>query len=184
MFSEEEQTGQEKRMPRATTEDLFQMVDCPTRATMEPGNMTVGKLEGFDRTGAPLVTFSGSPRPQVAARSVLALGPEHLNRELVLAFDRGDPGQPIILGAILAPGQTAVKEPRGRSALPGKAGGRLQTIFEAREVLFEGHDKVVLRCGPASITLRKDGKVIIRGESVESRSRFTNRIAGGTVKIN
>ena len=41
-----------------------------------------------------------------------------------------------------------------------------------------------LRCGAASIDLRADGKVMIRGEDVLVRAKGTKRIRAGTVSIN
>jgi hypothetical protein len=45
-------------------------------------------------------------------------------------------------------------------------------------------DEIVLECGSASITLRRNGRVVIRGEYVETYSEGTNRIKGGQVRIN
>jgi hypothetical protein len=45
-------------------------------------------------------------------------------------------------------------------------------------------EELVLRCGEASITLTKAGKVLIRGTYVSSRSSGVNRIKGGAVHIN
>lgn len=53
-----------------------------------------------------------------------------------------------------------------------------------RQLVMEAQDEVVLRCGEASITLRRNGRLVIRGAYVESRSRGTNRIKGGVVLIN
>jgi hypothetical protein len=50
--------------------------------------------------------------------------------------------------------------------------------------VLEGKEEVELRCGEATITLRANGKVLIRGAYVETRSSGTNRIKGGSVQIN
>ena len=42
----------------------------------------------------------------------------------------------------------------------------------------------VLMCGKASVTLRRNGKVVIRGTYVETHSDGTNRVKGGQVRIN
>ena len=44
--------------------------------------------------------------------------------------------------------------------------------------------EIVLKCGKASITLTKAGKVIIRGTYLLNRSSGVNRIKGGSVQIN
>lgn len=60
----------------------------------------------------------------------------------------------------------------------------LDLKVDGKRVELEGQDEIVLRCGKASITLRRNGRVVIRGTYVESYSRGTNRIKGGTVQIN
>jgi hypothetical protein len=45
-------------------------------------------------------------------------------------------------------------------------------------------DEIVLECGSASVTLRRNGRVIIRGTYIETKSDGTNRIKGGQVQIN
>jgi hypothetical protein len=51
-------------------------------------------------------------------------------------------------------------------------------------MIVSAKEQLVLRCGKASITLTKAGKVLIRGEYVQSRSSGVNRIRGGSVQIN
>ncbi len=49
---------------------------------------------------------------------------------------------------------------------------------------IEACDELELRCGEASITLRRNGRVVVRGTYIETCSRGTNRIKGSTVKLN
>ncbi len=51
-------------------------------------------------------------------------------------------------------------------------------------VVIEAEEKVTIRCGDASLDLRKDGKLMIRGKDVLTRAKRTQRIKGGTVAIN
>jgi hypothetical protein len=44
--------------------------------------------------------------------------------------------------------------------------------------------EIVLRCGDASITLTRAGKIILRGAYLLSRSSGVNKIKGGSVQIN
>jgi hypothetical protein len=62
--------------------------------------------------------------------------------------------------------------------------GNANATIQGRRIEIEGADEVILRCGQASITLRRNGRVVMRGAYVESRSKGTNRIKGGTVLIN
>ena len=49
---------------------------------------------------------------------------------------------------------------------------------------IESVGQLTLVCGQASIDLRADGKVMIRGEDVLVRAKGTQRIRAGTVSIN
>ena len=51
-------------------------------------------------------------------------------------------------------------------------------------MVIEGEHEVTLRCGDASITLRRDGKLVLRGAYIETTAKGLNRIRGGSVKIN
>jgi hypothetical protein len=56
--------------------------------------------------------------------------------------------------------------------------------IDGRRVTFEAKEEIVLRCGKASITLTRAGKVLIRGAYLLNRSSGVNRIKGGSVQIN
>ncbi|WP_185235821.1 DUF6484 domain-containing protein [Teredinibacter franksiae] len=55
---------------------------------------------------------------------------------------------------------------------------------QEKKLFLEGKDEVVLKCGEASITLTRQGKVILRGKYILSRSSGVNRILGGSVQVN
>ena len=55
---------------------------------------------------------------------------------------------------------------------------------DGERLVFTAKKEIVLRCGKASITLTRAGKILIRGAYLLSRSSGVNRIKGGSVKIN
>jgi hypothetical protein len=128
----------------------------------------VGTLDGFDETGQPMVrlpeTRSGVG---LAARSVVVLDDEQIGSDVVLAFDRGDPRRPIVMGVIRPP-----------EAVRAVAQSDPETLSLAAT------KEIVLRCGKASITLTRAGKILLRGAYLLSRSSGANRIKGGSVQIN
>ncbi len=83
-------------------------------------------------------------------------------------FERGDPHRPIIMGLLQPP-----------SARPA-----VQAETDGEKLVFSADKEIVLRCGEASITLTRAGKVLIRGAYLLSRSSGVNRIKGGSVQIN
>lgn len=72
----------------------------------------------------------------------------------------------------------------GASAGPSAPGIPDVVRVDGKRLVIEGYDEIELRCGEATITLRRNGKIIISGARVETRSRGVNRIKGGSVKIN
>jgi len=160
----------------------------PLSSQPEPvSSARVGWIAGVSPRGQPLVDFHGSRggpfeavSTVVAARKELEAAAER-RQPVVLLFDGGDPGSPIVAGFVVP----AVPAEELR-AVPEAPGPGLPDVVEVdgKRVCIEGMDEVVLRCGEASITLRRNGKVVIRGAYLESHSKGTNRIKGGSVQIN
>ena len=87
-----------------------------------------------------------------------------------------------------APGQSPLTEPVVDSERAAEAETSALPVIEAdvdgRRVRLTARDEIVLQCGKASITLRRNGRVIVRGTYIETHSEGTNRIKGGQVQIN
>lgn len=60
----------------------------------------------------------------------------------------------------------------------------IEADIDGRRVKIVAREEIVLECGEASITLCRNGRIIIRGTYVETSSEGTNRIKGGQVRIN
>lgn len=124
----------------------------------------------------PLVSWSAQPgRQAVAARSTVDLQPRHIGASLVLMFDEGRADRPIVMGVI----REAVNVP----GQPGQS-GQVEIDADGERMLVSAKEQIVLRCGKASITLTKAGKVLIQGAYVSSRSTGVNRVKGGSVQLN
>jgi hypothetical protein len=147
----------------------------------------VGWIAGVSPEGRPLVDYPGSPggpleavSTVVAARRDLEAAAER-RQPVVLLFDGGDPRSPIIVGFVVPAVPAA--EPRALVEAPGPGMPDVAEV-DGKRVCIQGMDEVVLRCGEASITLRRNGRLVIKGAYVETHSKGTNRIKGGTVQIN
>ena len=134
-----------------------------------------GVLIGFKESGTvPLVIFPGQPQTAaVAARTTVDLQGAHIGRQVVLMFDGGDPMRPIVMGSIRGEGTALAEQP-----------GHVEVDVDGERMLVTAKDQLVLRCGKASITLTKAGKVLVQGTYVSSRSTGVNRIKGGSVQLN
>ena len=59
-----------------------------------------------------------------------------------------------------------------------------QAEVDGARIGVHARDEVVIRCGKASIVMRRNGRIVIQGCYVETRSAGTNRIRGGQVRVN
>jgi len=147
----------------------------------------VGWILGTAPGGRILVDFPGNRLGPLAARTSLVLDgaalaqAKQLRQGAILLFENGDPSLPLLVGLI----QTAPQTPLIDSileSLPAKA--PMEAQVDGRRVVIEGRDEVVLRCGKASLTLQRDGQVVLRGVNIRSEADEVQRIKGGKVQIN
>ena len=82
------------------------------------------------------------------------------------------------------PAVTVAEQPDAAPAQEAETPLILEADVDGRRVRVTAKDEIVLECGKASITLRRNGRVIVRGTYVETHSEGTNRIKGGQVQIN
>jgi hypothetical protein len=174
---EEDSTGAELV---ADSDPLRPLVVGRATTATEPfsssGGVIVGTLLGMtDDARTPLVIYPGQAgSAAIAARSAVDVQAEHIGRQVVLVFEGADSAKPIVMG-ILRNLEGSALEQRHQNVEVESDGERM--IVNARAEL-------VLRCGRASITLTKAGKVLIHGTYVSSRSTGVNRIKGGSVQLN
>jgi hypothetical protein len=156
--------------------------DAPADVVLSEAGAQIGRLAAIDNGVVTVVTTA---RPQtIAAKLAVAVSAEQLQQALttqqpvVIVFENGAIDKPIIVGFV-APAPLS---------MPANTEAGAPNIIEAdvdgRRVKLVGKDEIVLECGQASITLRRNGRVVIRGTHVESYSDGTNRIKGGQVRIN
>jgi hypothetical protein len=131
-----------------------------------------GRLAGFSDAGWPLVDYEGNPAagqpaearnacPDLAKRGAVAIG-----AELLLQFMQGDPARPVVVGVMQA------------------AAPAWQAKVDDEVLQLKATRRIELSCGAASIVLAADGKVVIKGAHLLSRSSGPNKIRGASVDIN
>lgn len=142
----------------------------------QPAIHCFGRIVAVGGDGRASVDFDGNCSGPLVARSAVQL----TNGEwvglpgapVVLGFEGNDTSRPVILGL--------VRDTLMAPLLPLQAVVRV----EGRRLELSASDEISLRCGRASITLRADGAVLIKGGELVSRASGRNRITGSTVAIN
>ncbi len=120
----------------------------------------------FDGDGCPMVEIDGHV---VAARATIAIQRDDLGREAMVSLLNEDPRQPVVTGLFVDP----------------QAPARRRTVeIRADGLDFEAASKIVFKCGKSSITLHRDGKIVLQGKHLLSRASGVNRVRGGTIELN
>ena len=137
--------------------------------------VVIGELLALSDEGTtPLVRYPGqSGSGAVRARSSVDLHGPHIGSSVVLLFENGDAERPVVVGVL-----------RGAPGWPLDKTAQVEVDADGQRMVVNAREQLVLRCGKASITLTKAGKVLIEGSYLLSRSTGVNRIKGGSVQLN
>jgi hypothetical protein len=147
----------------------------------------IGRIVAVNEQGLLVVESTGTP--QRPAKLAVALDADRLQAAIesrqpaVLVFENGDESLPIVIGLVEPTPETQTKSAQAESTARADS-PVIEADVDGRRVRLVAQDEIVLECGPASITLRRNGRVVIRGTHVESHSDGANRIKGGQVRIN
>ena len=157
--------------------DVDILADDLQTAAKAPSDVVLGALVALDADGYPIVVFPGNPQKTgIVSRSTVPLSHNDIGCEVALLFENGDWDKPLVIGRIHQPekAETSTSTEIGDSSL----------IVDGEKINLEAKHEIVLKCGKASITLTKAGKILIRGTYLLSRSSGANRIKGGSIQLN
>lgn len=148
-----------------------------------PG-VVIATVQGVSPDGRPLVQWPASEKttePCAAQTAWMEHEPDWpacVGKRVIVGFENGDPARPILLGLLDKP--ALPEDDTGHPSAETDATGA-----DMPETLrIESTRELVLECGKAKISLRADGRVVILGGYVVSRSTGVNKIKGGSVQVN
>lgn len=170
--------------PAESAATLVELIlsEAPPALPARVEGVVIGRIIGFTERGEPVVEIPGAAAP-IAARAAAAVSRADLGREVALLFEGGDPARPLIMGLMHEPTPfAAASEPPAAITDPPAEGPSAEV--DGKRLTFTAEEEIVLQCGKASITLTREGKILIRGAYVLTRSSGVNRILGGSVQIN
>ena len=147
--------------------------------------VVIGMVMDVTKDGIDVV-FPGNPHEEaIAARATVPLSTRDIGVEVALIFEGGNPSSPIIVGRLLRPGDDMDDPDDGGTSDLIAAPTTVSVDGGAEEIVdIVGKEQVVIRCGRASITLTRAGKILLRGAYISSRSSGANRIKGGSIHLN
>ncbi|MDA8137278.1 MAG: DUF6484 domain-containing protein [Desulfobacteraceae bacterium] len=149
-------------------------------ACLETG---VGRLVAISGDGQAFIDHPADGQGVRPARVLEGVFDAHENWRfakdlpVLLHFENGDPNLPIIIGIVRNKVETGRMHELDMTR-PGHG------EVDRKRVVFNADEEIVLRCGKSSVTLQKDGRVVIRGTRITSRAALVNKIKGASVSIN
>ena len=140
-----------------------------------------GHLTGIDDEGRLLFRAEGSMDEPIAvaigvpvADGALVKAARQQSRAMVVRT--GDtPARWVLVGL--------VRERLSTQAVTARP-GQLEVAMDGETLRLTAERDIVLKCGEASLTLRKDGKIVLSGTNVLTASRGPNRIKGASIALN
>ena len=135
----------------------------------DAAQLSRAEVVGVTESGSAIVGLSGDVAEQLSCDLLVTSG-----APLVLV-----PGDQVLVWT----------SPRGgRAVVLGRIGPARQLspdrVHVPDTVTIEAKQSLTLHVGDGAITIRDDGKILIKGTDVVSHAQRTNRIRGGAVAIN
>jgi len=149
--------------------------------------VVIGMVMDVTKGGHIHVVFPGNPQDDaIPARATVPLSTRDIGAEVALIFEGGNPASPIIVGRLLRPGDDMDDPDDGTPQVAMPPAPTTVTVDGGAEETVDivGKEQVVIRCGRASITLTRAGKILLRGAYISSRASGANRIKGGSIHLN
>ena len=166
--------------------------------------LIIGVVSAVDSAGNVKVVFSECAEDGgISAQSTVKVNQSKVGRQVALMFIGQDITKPIIIGLIrsqldsllesydssssevsLSPVSVPLSFSQSNSKSVPAGTTPKELIVDGKRIVIQGEDEVVFRCGESSITLTKQGKIVIRGKYLVNRASGVNRILGGSVQIN
>lgn len=148
------------------------------------GELLIGTVTAINDEGAPVLRFmlDGQWR-SVPAVPMVSLTANHIGRQGVAMMANGEIKALVLVGLVHSPLDAMLQQSMSIDSLSEPEAESYAEVDGTSRVI-EGKEQVVLRCGDASITLTKAGKIILRGKHLVSRASGVNRILGGSIQMN
>lgn len=164
--------------------NLTQVLDVATLYSSHTQIVCIGHIVRITEEGQALVDYPGNQSRTLEARSIIEVlstcgGDREEKTPVLLVFENGNPDLPIIVGIVRDNVRSPILQEVVRATERPREG-----LVDKKRIVFDAEEEIVLQCGKGSITLKRDGKIVLKGTDIVSRASRTNKIQGGSVKIN
>lgn len=167
--------------PCPATRALMRSMTGPAPATAPAtAGVSVQTLAGLGAGGQVLLDGPGAVQ---TARTVVRLSPAMVGRQVLVVHEAAGP----IVTGVIQDGSDAPADALDAvhaADAPDAGTPPFELEVDGERVVVDARRQLVLRCGQASITLTREGKILLRGTYISSRASGVHRISGGSVELN
>ncbi len=145
---------------------------------------SIGYIVEITPEGVALVDFPENTGQPIQARSALSRQDQPLIDALpikvILMFENDDIRLPVVTALV----RDTLFSENGALELGDSKSEVTDAEVDGRRITFEAKEEIRMNCGKSTIILNKNGKIIIKGAQILSRSSGANKIKGSSVNIN
>jgi len=144
--------------------------------------LLIGRITAIQDNGNPLVAFDGETQVKpIEALTVVPLDRNSVGKDIAISFAQNQGGIPIVMGLIRRMLDDVLN---GVDAKPEASESKPEVIVDGNKLELSAPEEVTIRCGEASITLNKKGKILIKGEHMLNRISGAYKIKSGSIELN
>ncbi len=148
--------------------------------TLNPGMPVIANIVKSDSPDKIMIQHNNDePKPARLISSMdrfTLMQEQSQGRQVLVIFENGDPDLPVIIGLMESLVENILEMEKPREPV--------QVTIDKKKHLIEAEEEITLKCGNASITLNKHGKIVIKGAELISRASGTNKIKGSNIQLN
>jgi len=155
------------------------------------GSLLVGKVVSINDHGNPMIAYDEITLNQPAeALTTVPLNRDAIGKDIAISFAQNNGGMAIVMGVIRRPLddvlalQSEQADEVINSAQTDESTGKPEIIVDGNKLEISASEEITLRCGKASITLNKNGKILIKGEHMLNRTSGSYKIKSGSIQLN
>ncbi len=164
---------------------LHSVVEFDSLSLLSGIGCCIGTIVEINDTGQVFVDYPANIAGSVLSRVATNLSSVNvkggkLTIPVVIIFEDGDSMLPIIIGVI----RDKILPVKLNEGLEVPVERPKEGLIDGKTIVFNAEDKIALKCGKSSITLQKNGKVLIKGTQITSRSSGSQKIKGSVISMN
>lgn len=166
--------------------------EASTNATQSGhSGLLIGKVISINSQGNPMLAYDEQTKAKpVEALTTVPLTPASIGQDVAVSFAQNQGGTPIVMGVIRrvlddvlnldvskTPSSTEFETENANNQKP-------EILVDGNKLELSAAEEITLRCGKASITLTKAGKILIKGEHMLNRTSGSYKIKSGSIQLN